>query len=172
MNWFSLTIREGIYQYGVVQKNGAEMFAYEVNGFGDYKLIDDANLASLLSLPYLQFIDASDPIYKHTRKFLLSNDNPYFFKNEAISGIGSSHTSSGSIWPLALMTQIITSHDDEEIKNCLSSLLISAKHDLLHESFSVKNPSSYTREWFAWANSFFGEMIVDLHQKKHHLVQK
>jgi meiotically up-regulated gene 157 (Mug157) protein len=32
----------------------------------------------------------------------------------------------------------------------------------MHESFSVDNPSKITREWFAWANSFFGEMIIHL----------
>lgn len=88
----------------------------------------------------------------------------------SIHGIGSSHTPHMYIWPLALMTQILTSQSDEEIKNALQSLLASAKNDLLHEAFSVANPSQYTREWFAWANSFFGETIVWLHDHKKHIV--
>lgn len=89
----------------------------------------------------------------------------------SIHGIGSSHTSPQYIWPLALMTQILTSDNDAEIKNCLETLVISAKNNLLHESFSVANPAAYTREWFAWANSFFGETIVYLHSKKMHLLK-
>ena len=81
-----------------------------------------------------------------------------------MSGIGSSHTYPNYIWPLALMTQMLTSTNDHEIGTCLNSLLLSAKNDLLHESFNVRNASKYSREWFAWANSFFGETMVHLHR--------
>lgn len=166
----STQIRQGIYAHGIIERNNKQIFAYEVNGFGDYRLYDDANLPSLLSLPYFDFVPRNDTIYQNTRAFLLSVQNKYFYQRNSISGIGSSHTSPEYIWPLALMTQILTSDNDAEIKNCLATLVESAKNNLLHESFSVANPSSYTREWFAWANSFFGETIVYLHSKKAHLL--
>ena len=103
-------------------KDGVEIFAYEVNGFGDAKTYDDSNLPSLLSLPYMEFINVDDPLYQNTRSFLLSTKNIYFYQRGNISGIGSSHTPARNIWPLALIAQILTSKDDAEIKNCLASL--------------------------------------------------
>lgn len=39
-----------------------------------------------------------------------------------------------------------------------------ANTGFMHESFDPENPSQYTREWFAWANSMFAEMILRLHE--------
>lgn len=74
---------------------------------------DDANLPSLLSLSYLRFVRPEDPIYQNTRSHVLSKSNPYFYENKNYKGIGSSHTSPQSIWPLALITQILTSSNDD-----------------------------------------------------------
>lgn len=112
MLYYSETITEGIYEHGVITRDGKEIFAYEVNGFGDYKLIDDANLPSLLSLPYLRFVEVSSKIYQNTREYILSTRNPYYYGSGSINGIGSSHTSRDYIWPLALMTQILTTDKD------------------------------------------------------------
>lgn len=98
------------------------MFAYEVDGFGKFRLYDDANLPSLMSLPYMGFVAQSDPIYKNTRALVLSKKNPFYYTNEPFKGEGSSHTQRDYIWPLALMVQILTSDLDDEIKNCLFSL--------------------------------------------------
>lgn len=108
MTRISEQIREAILKYGVVEVGGQKVFAYEVNGKGESKTFDDANLPSLLSLPYLQFIEVEDELYIQTRKHILSPKNPYFFSRDNIKGIGSSHTPSGNIWPLALITQILT----------------------------------------------------------------
>ena len=35
----------------------------------------------------------------------------------------------------------------------------------MHESFDPDNPNDFTRTWFAWANSMFGEMIYQLHEQ-------
>ena len=109
----SNNIRNGIFEHGIINRENEKIFAYEVNGFGDYRLMDDANLPSLLSLPYLSFLPENDPIYQKTREYLLSTRNPYFYGSGSISGIGSSHTNREYIWPLALMTQILTSQSDE-----------------------------------------------------------
>lgn len=127
-------------------------------------MFDDANLPSLLSLPYLGFVTKTDPTYLDTRAFLLSTANPYFYQHGDIKGIGSSHTPPSSIWPLALITQILTTDNRDEIRNCLQSLKAHSTDNLNHESFSVLNPMMNTRSWFAWANSFFGEMIITLSQ--------
>ncbi|MCF6025715.1 glycoside hydrolase family 125 protein, partial [Xanthomonas perforans] len=41
----------------------------------------------------------------------------------------------------------------------------------MHEAFDKDNPSTFTRDWFAWANTLFGELIIDLHQRKPQLLR-
>ncbi len=105
-----------------------------MDGFGNYTIQDDSNIPSLLSLSYMKFVDRKDPIYQKTREIILSTKNPWYFvsQNQKIKGIGSSHTGNGSIWPLALMMQILTSNSTSGIKNCLESLKEQAVHDLMH----------------------------------------
>jgi meiotically up-regulated gene 157 (Mug157) protein len=45
-------------------------------------------MQSLLSLPYLGFLDMNDRAYVATRKLLLSRANPYFSVGANFSGIG------------------------------------------------------------------------------------
>ena len=35
----------------------------------------------------------------------------------------------------------------------------------MHESFHKDNPVRFTRSWFAWVNTLFGELIVDIEEK-------
>jgi meiotically up-regulated gene 157 (Mug157) protein len=53
--------------------------------------MDDANVPSLLSLPYLGAVANTDPVYINTRKMILSEHNPFYFKGSAASGIGGPH---------------------------------------------------------------------------------
>ena len=141
-----------------------KVFAYEVDGFGGQVIMDDANGPSLLSLPYFGYLKTNDLIYQNTRKLLLSKDNPYFFKGKKFSGIGSSHTVYGNIWPMSVIMQALTSDDEDEIVKCLRILKNThAKTYFMHESFQKDNPNNYTRSWFSWANSLFGELIVKLY---------
>ena len=55
------------------------MYAYEVDGLGGQWLMDDANVPSLLSMPYLGWSDPGDQLYQRTREFVLSDDNPYHY---------------------------------------------------------------------------------------------
>jgi meiotically up-regulated gene 157 (Mug157) protein len=61
-------IEAGIEKFALI--NG--IYAYEVDGLGNALFIDDANVPSLLSLPYLEVLPASDPNYLQTREFILS----------------------------------------------------------------------------------------------------
>ncbi|MDF3057625.1 MAG: hypothetical protein K0R17_1840 [Rariglobus sp.] len=148
-----------------------EIWAYEVDGYGDALLMDDANAPSLLSLPYLGFCPPDDPRYRRTRAFVLSSDNPHHVTGRAATGVGSPHTGPGTIWPMALTLQALTSTDDTEILRCLAQLKSThAGTGFMHESFDAGNPASFTRPWFAWANTLFGELIVTLHQQRPHLL--
>ncbi|KAF9263589.1 hypothetical protein L218DRAFT_959124 [Marasmius fiardii PR-910] len=148
------------------------IFAYETNGFGGRYVMDDANVPSLLSLPYLGFLDKSDPTYVATKKILLSNKNPYFAKGASFSGVGGPHVSPWNPWPMSLVSTIYGTDDDEEILQSLYLIVNNtAGLGLIHESQSIYD-SSYTRPWFAWANSYFAEMILDLAQRKPSLILK
>lgn len=136
-------------------------WAYEVDGYGNRLLMDDANAPSLISLPYLGCCSPHDPLYRRTRQFVLSNSNPYFFKSKSFQGVGSPHTGDGKIWPLGIILRGLTSTDPSEIRQCIQWLRDStAGTDFMHESFDMNDPSKYTRPWFAWANALFGDLIV------------
>ena len=140
-----------------------KIYAYEVDGFGNAFMMDDANIPSLLSLAYLGAVSPKDPIYRNTRKFVLSEWNPYFFKGKAGEGIGGPHIGLEVIWPMSIIMRAFTSTDDAEIKKCVQMLMdTEAGTGFIHESFYKDDASDFTREWFAWQNSLFGELIIHL----------
>jgi len=137
------------------------IYAYEVNGFGSYNLMDDANVPSLLSLPYLNAVKENNELYLNTRKFVLSANNPFFFKGTVGEGIGGPHAGMDMIWPLSIIIRGLTSMDANEVKKCLQMLHRSnAGTGFMHESFNKNDESNFTRKWFAWANTLFGELIL------------
>lgn len=140
-----------------------KIYAFEVDGFGNAFMMDDANVPSLLSLAYLGAVPADDPIYQNTRDFVWSEWNPYFFKGKAGEGIGGPHIGYDMVWPMSIMMRAFTSDDDKEIKKCVEMLMeTDAGTGFMHESFHKDNPKNFTREWFAWQNSLFGELIIYL----------
>ena len=144
-----------------------KIYAFETDGFGSNYLMDDANVPSLLSLPYLGAMSAEDPIYQNTRKFVLSKDNPYFFKGTAGEGIGGPHVGQDMIWPMSITMRALTSKDDAEIKYCISTLQKThAGTGFMHESFHKDNPAKFTRAWFAWSNTLFGELLWRTYHEK------
>ncbi|KAJ7240134.1 hypothetical protein B0H12DRAFT_1135150 [Mycena haematopus] len=149
------------------------IFAYETNGFGARYVMDDANVPSLLSLPYLGFLDKSHPAYVATRKVLLSKGNPYFSSGKDFNGVGGPHVDAWHPWPMSQITAIFGTDNDAEI---VERLYLIAKNTaglgLIHESQSIYSNTDYTRPWFAWANSYFAEMLLDLAQRKPGLIFK
>ncbi len=155
-------MRAAIYAHGIVEHPiHGEVFAYEVNGFGSFHLMDDANTPNLLSLPYQGFCEVGDEVYQNTRRFCLSGENPYFHRGSFAAGLGSPHIGLGWIWPLGLITQALTSMDEGEILMCLRTLVRSnAGTGFMHEAFWQDDAKRFTRSWFAWANTYFGELIL------------
>lgn len=139
------------------------IYAFEVDGFGNRMLMDDANVPSLLAMPYLGDVALNDPVYQNTRRFVWSNSNPYFFRGKAGEGIGGPHVGYHMAWPMSIMMKAFTATDDSEIKACIEMLMrTDANTGFMHESFHVDNPEKFTREWFAWQNGLFGELILHL----------
>jgi hypothetical protein len=128
--------------------------------------MDDSNIPSLLAMPYLDSCAPDDPVYRNTRAFVLSEDNPYYFRGKAAAGAGGPHSGLGMIWPLAITVQALTSQSEHEIAECLKTLKSThAGTGFMHESFSKDDATNYTRPWFAWANTLFGELVLTVHQK-------
>ncbi|MDQ0115794.1 glycoside hydrolase family 125 protein [Paenibacillus harenae] len=149
----------GIYRHPVY----GDIYAYETDGFGNYNLMDDANVPSLLAMPYLGYTSVDDPIYLNTRAFILSRHNRYYYEGARGKGIGSPHTPPGYIWHIGLSMQALTSSDDGEIAELLRMIMdTDAGTGFMHEGFHVDDPQQYTRPWFAWANSLFAELVHKL----------
>lgn len=165
-------VEKAAQKYGKISgRNGGEIWAFEVDGYGNQLFMDDANIPGLLSLSYLGCCDVHDAVYQRTRRLVLSEDNPYFFKGSAAQGIGGPHEGLNMIWPMALIAQAMTSSDEAEIRQCLHWLKTThAGTGFMHESFDKDNPAKYTRAWFAWANTLFGELIVQLNQERPNLL--
>jgi meiotically up-regulated gene 157 (Mug157) protein len=149
------------------------VWAYEVDGFGNALFMDDANVPSLLSLPYLGVCPAEDPLYRRTRALVLSDDNPYFFRGKAAEGVGGPHAGLSMIWPLALTMRALTSTDEREIRASLRLLRDThAGTGFMHESFDRDDPSRFTRRWFAWANTLFGELVLRVRARRPALLRQ
>lgn len=160
-------IDEGIRNHGTVEhEKYGRIYAYEVNGIDEPVLMDDPNVPSLMSLPYFGYKYAETPIWQNTKKFILSSDHKYMYRGK-FEGQGSPHTPEDFFWPIATIMRIMTSSDDDEIRECLLMLRnTSAATFFMHESINVSDATDYTRPWFGWANSLFGEMVLDLYERK------
>lgn len=168
-------VEEAIMTHGVVQHpSGAKVFAYEVDGFGNFLFMDDANMPSLLSLPVFGFVNNTDPIYQATRNLILSTEtNPFYFSGPAGKGVGGPHNGVNYIWPMAIMVEAWTATSDTEIEQAVDLLVnSSACTGLMHESFESGSVFSFTRPWFAWANSFFGELILKIAKERPQIILK
>nr|WP_321375678.1 glycoside hydrolase family 125 protein [uncultured Bacteroides sp.] len=162
-NQLALEVEKAINKYGIYNhpKYG-KIYAFEVDGFGNQLLMDDANVPSLLGLAYLGDVKIDNPIYQNTRNFVWSKDNPYFFKGKAGEGIGGPHVGYDMVWPMSIMIKAFTSKNDEEIKKCIKMLMATdAGTGFIHESFNKDDATNFTRPWFAWQNTLFGELILD-----------
>ena len=165
-------IEKGVWEHGVVKhKKWGTIFAFEVDGYGSSILMDDANVPSLLALPYLGFVTSDERTYQNTRAMILSKEgNPYYLSGSAFHGIGGPHIGLQNAWPMSLLVQAMTSDDDEEIKGLLEAVKKASPLGLVHESVHVERIKDYTRSWFAWANSVFAQTILDVAERKPHLL--
>jgi meiotically up-regulated gene 157 (Mug157) protein len=155
-------IKNGIETFGIFEHpQYGKIYAYETDGYGNYNLMDDANVPSLLSIPYFGYTTIDDPVYQNTRRFILSSDNPFFYEGKYGKGIGSPHTPKDHIWHIGLIMQGLTSNSKDEMLSILKILInTDAGTNYMHESFHADDPAIYTRSWFAWANSLLAEFIV------------
>lgn len=161
-------VESAIKKYAVVNHSEfGKIYAYEVDGYGNYVCMDDANVPSLMSLPYLGICKSTDPLYRRTRAFLLSDSNPYYLRGTAADGQASPHTGFENIWPMGIILRALTSTDDDEITHCLSLLKKThADTGFMHESFHKNDPCKFSRSWFAWANTLFGELIIKVYTER------
>jgi meiotically up-regulated gene 157 (Mug157) protein len=155
-------VEAALRQYAIAPTPDGTIWAYEVDGFGGRALMDDANVPGLLALPYLK----SSPdagLYARTRSFVWSERNPWFFRGIAGEGIGGPHEGSGMIWPMSQTIYAFTSTSESEIREAVQMLKAgSAGSGFIHESYFKDDATKFTRAWFAWANTLFGELIATL----------
>ncbi len=156
------SVRKGIEKYGIQEIEGfGKIYVSETDCNGKFTTNDDANIPSLLSIPYLEYPYIDKEIYENTRKFILSKRNNFYYDGKYIKGIGSPHTPKETVWPLAVIMQGLTTYNENEIKECLNMLLSTdAGTELMHESININDPAIFTRSWFGWANSLFAEFCL------------
>ncbi|KAG6129745.1 hypothetical protein E4U22_005859 [Claviceps purpurea] len=163
-------IRKAILEH---TKTSNGIFAYETNGLGGQYIMDDANVPSLVSLPYLGFLPRNDSTYQKTKEAMFSRANPYYAVGKAFTGIGGPHVNATYPWPMSQVSGIFGTDDDEEIRQRLAMIMDHTSGlGLIHESVQMHNGSDFTRPWFAWANSYFAEMVLDLAARKPALILK
>lgn len=157
-------VQAALDRYAVVEHpQYGRVYAYEVDGYGGAILMDDANVPSLLSLPYISDVSIDDPVYQNTRRMVWSEANPYFFRGRAGEGIGGPHVGLDYVWPMSIIMRAMTATDTAEVAGCLRQLAeTTGGTDFMHEAFHKDDAAKFTRSWFAWANTLFGELILKL----------
>jgi len=165
---FSNQVKLAVEKYAIKEHlDFGKIYAYEVDGFGNHLFMDDANVPSLMSLAYIGGHSSKDRIYKNTRKFLISDSNPWFLRGKAAEGQASPHTGRENIWPMGIILRGLTSEDDSEISKCLKMLKAThADTGFMHESFHKDDAADFSRSWFAWANTLFGEFVIKVYHER------
>ncbi|PHH59326.1 hypothetical protein CDD81_3376 [Ophiocordyceps australis] len=174
MATMAAAIDKAVREFAVVpHPKYGDIYAFEIDGFGSSNLMDDANIPSLLSIPHLGFRPVSDPIYRRTRDFVLSRSNPYYGVGPVLNATGGPHLGPGMAWPMGVITQALTSDDDNEITACIKQLMgATSGLGLIHESVNTHDQTRWTRSWFAWANGLFGQLLLHLLNEKPALLQQ
>ena len=153
-------IRGGISEYGIVDVEAGRIYAYEVDGLGGTLLLDDANVPSLLSLPYLGFCEPDDPLYRSTRDWVLGPRNPSWVPGP-LSGVSSTHGRRGWVWPLAIAMEGLTALEASEMEEAARRVEATVTGELLlHESVDPADPRRFRRRWFSWADMLYVELVL------------
>lgn len=148
------------------------IYAFEVDAYGSVLLMDDCGIPGLLSMPYLGCASATDPVYRNTRAFALSEANPFYYRGTAGEGLGSPHSGLDMIWPMGIIARALTSTTEAEIAFCLKTLKQThAGTGFMHEAFHKDDAQKFTRKWFAWANTLFGELVLKVLDKHPRLLK-
>ena len=73
---------------------------------------------------------------------------------------------------MSIIAALLSSDDDDEITTGLRALVSSTNGlGLVHESINTFDAADYTRPWFSWANGLFGQLLVDLRDRKPAILQ-
>ncbi|MDE3283648.1 glycoside hydrolase family 125 protein [Lacticaseibacillus parahuelsenbergensis] len=161
-------IEQGVMTYAIqTLPSGEQGLAYEVDGLGHARLMDDANVPSLLSLPFLGAIAADDPLYLATKAFVLSPQNPYYYEGKMLTGIGSEHTPPEYVWPIAVaMEGLVATTAADKMAKLLLLVATTGGTGQCHEGVQKDDPLQYTRTWFSWANMTFCQLALDVIQQQ------
>ncbi|EMD66243.1 hypothetical protein GGP41_006320 [Bipolaris sorokiniana] len=172
MSSLSESLRSSIEKHATVDHpTFGKIYAFEVDGFGGRTIMDDANIPGLLSAPFYKY-PVNNETYANTRNLILSATNPYYMRGPVINAIGGPHVGLGKAWPMASIVRILTSNDDAEIVNELRQIVSSTDGlGLIHESVNSFNASDWSRQWFSWANGLYGQMLLDLEDRKPALLE-
>jgi uncharacterized protein len=159
-------------KHALAQTPEGPIWAYEVDGFGGQVMMDDANVPSLLAMPYLG-CSPDSALYARTRAFVWSPNNPWFFRGTAGEGIGGPHVGRDMIWPMSQVMFALTSSSPQEIRTAVAMIKrSSAGTGFIHESYFKDDPARFTRAWFAWANTLTGELLGRLADRQPELLRQ
>ncbi len=106
----------------MTDQSGKFYYAYEVDGLGNQLFMDDANVPSLLSLLFLGYCKEHDPIYLNTREKCLSNQNPYYYSGNYLTGVGSPHTPHQYVWPISIAMEGLTTTNISMVKEKITKI--------------------------------------------------
>lgn len=100
----TLALRKAIYRHGTAEGPCGPMFAWAVDGRGQFQLYDNPP-GSLLLLAHYGFCSPKDPIFKNTAAWIRSSHNPYCHLSCNFEGVGSLHCANP--WPLAAANELL-----------------------------------------------------------------
>ena len=106
-------VKKAIYKHCVFFENGKPYFGWSIDLKGNHNIYDEPP-GSLQLLPYYDFCNPDDEIWKNTVSMIRSPDYAYSFANSPIAEIGCAHAPYP--WILSLCNSLLCGHAEQSFR--------------------------------------------------------
>lgn len=148
-------IRQAVYKNCVKEENKKRLFAWSVDGQGQYDIYDEPP-GSLQLLPYYGFCSNEDEVWLNTMEMIRSSAYPLSFAGKPIAEIGCKHAPHP--WVLSICNSLLSGHKDTALKHLKRVVM---DNGIACESVHEETGECTTGEAFATCAGFLSYALYE-----------